>query len=89
MGFSEGTRVTLVSKPDEAKPVARVTQAQLQAMQQPAQPTNETDTQDGAAATPAMETRVLVAQDSLIELINDGVLLPEGIDQEFYIEERL
>ncbi|MBN2963536.1 filamentous hemagglutinin N-terminal domain-containing protein [Sulfurospirillum sp. T05] len=89
MGFSEGTRVTLVSKPDEAKPVARVTQAQLQAMQQPAQPTNETDTQDGTGATPAMETRVLVAQDSLIELVNGGILLPEGIDQEFYIEERL
>ena len=82
-GFSEGSRATLVSRPEENRPSARVSLSELRAMQEP-----EASSGSGTTLAPVSDVRVPLGQDSLIDLVNGGVHLPEGVEQEFYIEQR-
>ena len=34
------------------------------------------------------ETRVSLSQDSIVDLVNGGVNLPDGVEQEFYVVEN-
>lgn len=87
MGFGEGTKVSLVSKPQEGEPSKVLTLSDIRAMQtQPEQTNNGGDGQTNA--TPAFqETRVALSDNSIVDLVNGGVNLPEGVDQEFYVVE--
>jgi len=87
LGFGEGTKVSLVSKPLEGEPSKVLTLSDIKAMQtQPVQTNENGETQTNA--TPIVqETRVALSSNSIVDLVNGGVNLPEGVEQEFYVVE--
>lgn len=82
-GVSQGgTPLSFVSQPSEGEANQRITLSELRSLQQ-------SSNQEGQSGTTpiAGEIRIALAQNSLIGLINGGVRLPEGVDQEFYVVE--
>ena len=80
-GFEQNTPVSLVSAPLQSQETQRVTLGQIAQMQ------NE-DKQQEQQSNPSMnfrETRVALGDGSLVELVNGGVNLPQGVEQEFYV----
>ncbi len=82
LGVHEGETVSLVSAPAEGQANARITLSELQ---QTSANTPTTGEKGGATSNDVKEIRVALAENSIIELINGGVHLPVGVDQEFYV----
>jgi filamentous hemagglutinin family protein len=82
LGFDKGKKVALVSKPIENEPTKKITMTQITQIQN--SDTQETKTTN---APSVQEVRVPLSQNSIVELVNGGVNLPEGVEQEFYIVE--
>jgi filamentous hemagglutinin family protein len=74
--YSEGREISLVSAPLEGQHVEKISMNEVTALQKPAQ---------SSSASAVQETRVALYQDSVVDLINGGVNLPEGVHQEFYV----
>jgi filamentous hemagglutinin family protein len=74
--FSIGENKQIVSKPIEGQPTQRITLGQARQMQ----------LENGVSGE---EVRVPLSRSSMIELVNGGVLLPDGVEQEFYVAEDL
>jgi hypothetical protein len=66
---------TLISQPIEGQGTKRVSMSEAKAMQ------IESGGGDG-------EVRVPLSRDSMIELVDGGVNLPEGVEQEFYVADE-
>ena len=78
-GFLEGTLVDLVSKPLEGEPTQSLSLSDVKAMQELLYP-------DSSTTTSTQEIRVALShENSILDLINGGVKLPNGVEQEFYI----
>ncbi|ABB44026.1 GLUG [Sulfurimonas denitrificans DSM 1251] len=82
LGITAGEGVSLSSITIEGTPTEIVTLSQLQTMSD-SQP--QANSSDNAASTTVTETRVALSENSIIDLINGGVHLPEGVDQQFYV----
>lgn len=89
LGFGEGTKVSLVSKPLEGEPSKVLTLSDIRAMQpSPSSNNSNQSEQQNNNGTPIIqETRVALSANSIVELVNGGVNLPEGVEQEFYVVE--
>jgi filamentous hemagglutinin family protein len=70
---TDGTNVNLVSKPSENQITKLVSMSELKS------------SQDSTNPTESNEIRVPVGGDSIIELVNAGINLPKGVEQEFYV----
>lgn len=68
-----GERVNLVSRPMENQPTTLVSMSDLRANQNSNNPNGNSD------------IRVPVGDNSIIQLVNGGVLLPFGVDQQFFV----
>ena len=79
LGFREGANVNIVSKPFDGEPTKAITLAEIKAMQ--------TDKKDKKGNPFIQDTRVPISDNSIIDLLNGGVKLPDGVDQEFYVVE--
>lgn len=81
LGFTEGTIVDLVSKPLEGETAQSLSLSEVKAMQQfqhPASSTTNSNTEQ--------EVHVALShENSIIDLVNGGVKLPNGVEQEFYV----
>jgi hypothetical protein len=82
LGITAGEGVSLSSITIEGTPTEIVTLSQLQTMSD-SQP--QANSSDNAASTTVTETRVALSENSIIDLVNGGVHLPEGVDQQFYV----
>lgn len=82
-GLSKGGGlVSFVSQPTQGEANQRITLSELRILQQSSNEEGQSGT------TPVVgDIRIALAQNSLIGLINGGVRLPEGLDQEFYVVE--
>lgn len=80
-GFTEGTLVDLVSKPLEDEVTQSLSLSDVKAMQELQHSDNSTTTLNSTK-----EIRVALShENSIIDLVNGGVKLPNGVEQEFYI----
>lgn len=77
-----GAPLSFVSQPTDGEANQRITLSELRTLQQPSN-------QEGQSGTTPIvgDIRIALAQNSLIGLVNGGVRLPEGVDQEFYVVE--
>lgn len=87
LGFSEGTKLALVSKPLEGEPTRKITLSEIQAMQSnPSEAKSNTDSDTGN--TPVFKhIRVPMSQFSKLVVVDDGLNMPKGVDQVFYVVE--
>ena len=82
LGLKQGESVSLISTPNQAEATQKVTMGEIQVLM--GSNNGETNTQNNGNA-PMVETRVALGDGSIIDLVNGGVNLPEGVDQEFYV----
>lgn len=79
-GFTEGALVDLVSKPLTGEPTQSLSLSDVKAMQQ------SKGSADGSSAASGQDVRVAVShENTVISLVNGGVNLPKGVEQEFYV----
>ena len=83
LGIGENTKTALVSKPLENEPTKVMTLSEIKA----SQPQRSDSTQEQQGTPVVEDVRVALSQDSIIDLLNGGVNLPEGVDQQFYVVE--
>ena len=75
--FGEGTALSIISSPGANEPTESVTLAQARRMV--AAPGG------GAAANGERDVRVPVSRNSLAEIVNGGVRLPNGVEQTLFV----
>ena len=73
--FGEGTALSVISSPGANEPTESVTLAQAKRMVAAA----------GGGATGEREVRVPVNRNSLAEIVNGGVKLPDGVEQTLFV----
>ena len=78
LGLNQGEQLSLVSTVLEGQATQKITLGELKDLSDGSNNPNE------RRNTP-LETRVALGDNSIVELVNGGVSLPEGVDQEFYI----
>jgi filamentous hemagglutinin family protein len=86
LGFEQGTKVALVSKPVENEPTKKITMSEIVDLQNNSTTTNSNTI--SANKPNVQEVRVPLSQNSIVMLVNGGVNLPDGVDQEFYVVEE-
>lgn len=81
-GTNEGETVSLVSSPLQSQQTQKVMMSELVAMNQE----GTTEGTNNDTNTPVLkDIKVAIGEDSMVQLINGGVTLPEGVEQEFYV----
>lgn len=80
LGVPAGENVELVSSPISGQQSERITLAEISQIQ----PNSGGENTQGSNIE-VKETRVALGGGSLVELVNGGVNLPEGVEQEFYV----
>jgi filamentous hemagglutinin family protein len=80
LGVEAGESVSLISSPLQSQQTQRVTLAEIIQIQA----SGNSETAQGTNVE-VRETRVALGENSIVELVNGGVSLPEGVDQEFYV----
>ena len=86
-----GSSVSFVSTPKDGETLQAISLDEIKTMmsQNSAPSTSSSSSSsknsDGAAPTNTHETRVAINENSIVELVNGGIKLPEGVNQEFYI----
>ncbi len=83
-GFTEGTLVDLVSKPLEGEVTQSLSLSDVQAMQEFQRPATTINSNTSSDSTQEVHV-ALSHENSIIDLVNGGVKLPQGVEQEFYI----
>jgi hypothetical protein len=78
LGLNQGEELSLVSTTLEGQATQKITLGELKELSEGSNNPNE------RRNTP-IETRVALGDNSIVELVNGGVSLPEGVDQEFYV----
>ena len=81
LGLNQGEELSLVSTIFEGQTTQRITLGELKDLTEGSNNPNE------RRNTP-IETRVALGDNSIVELVNGGVSLPEGVDQEFYVTKK-
>ncbi|MGM0624149.1 MAG: hypothetical protein ACQESH_09055, partial [Campylobacterota bacterium] len=84
VGVATGSQVSIKITPDDGDRTKRVTMGQIKELQRD-ESTDELATSE--RVVDIQEVRVSLAQDSLIDLVDGGVKLPDGVEQEFYVVE--
>jgi hypothetical protein len=84
---------TILSQPEEGQATKRVTMSEAKAMQiENTQTEANLDDNENAQVLidggDSTEFRVRLSEDSMIELVDGGVSLPEGVEQEFYVSDE-
>lgn len=79
LGFGEGAKVNLVSRAIDGEPTRTITLAEIKAMQP--------EQKDQSGNPVVQDTRVSLSDNSVIDLVNGGVYLPDNVEQEFYVVE--
>jgi hypothetical protein len=86
--FDPGAVLTLVSAPSAEEPTQVVSLSAVQAMRSDAASTGGSSTgSPGAGSDPAVspDVRVPVSLNSLAEIVNGGVRLPSGVEQQLFV----
>jgi hypothetical protein len=79
--FGPGERFAVVSSPSASEPTQAVTLAQARSMMQsPGQ-----NVGNGGASDAVRDVRVPVSRNSLADIVNGGVRLPNGVEQELFV----
>jgi filamentous hemagglutinin family protein len=78
LGLNQGEELSLVSTTLEGQATQRITLGELKDLTEGSNNPNE-------RRNTSIETRVALGDNSIVELVNGGVTLPEGVDQEFYV----
>jgi hypothetical protein len=86
LGGSGGGSVAVMSEPVAGETLATVTMTELQSGTGGGTP--ETAGEPGSAAPARPDVRVRIGGDSIVELVNGGMNMPEGVDQQFYVVRR-
>ncbi len=87
--FGGSTNLTVISSPNANEPSQVVSLSQVRSMLQAAGTAQDDDSQDKATA--AQETlvvydvRVPVSRNSLADIVNGGVRLPVGVEQQLFV----
>ena len=76
--FGSGERLSLVSSPRGNEPTQAITLSQARSMMQ-------SPGQAGSANDVAADVRVPVSRNSLADIVNGGVRLPDGVEQELFV----
>ena len=76
--FGSGDRLAVVSSPNANEPTQPVTLSQARAMMQ----ANASSSAEGVG-----DVRVPVSRNSLADIVNGGVKLPTGVEQELFVVE--
>jgi len=91
LGLDSGTRYNVVSTTNgDEQPKALITMSQLIALRQGGDTQSvKTDANGENTATQAqaIEIRVPMSQNSIVDIVNGGVKLPEGVEQQFFVVE--
>ena len=74
-------KVSFVSKPLESESTKKITMSEIKVMQTKRAETKE----DNSQAPVVKDVRVQLSQNSIVELVNGGINLPDGVEQEFYV----
>ena len=74
--FAQGTELTVLSTPDADEPTSAVTISQARQMT------------GGGASDGTREVRVPVSRNSLAEIVNGGVKLPGGVEQQLFVVKK-
>ena len=77
LNLIEGNSVSFVSTPKDGETLQAISLDEVKTMM--------SKEDDGTDSTNTQETRVAINENYIVELINGGVKLPDGVDQEFYI----
>ena len=87
--FGANTALTVISSPNFNEPSQVVSLSQVRSMLQAASSTSGGNTQGGSpvsqAALVALDVRVPVSRNSLADIVNGGVRLPDGVEQELFV----
>ena len=87
--FGEGAQLAIISSPTETEPSQVVSMSQARAMLQASSNSsaNNTDNSSDAAGDGSSPTdvRVPVSRNSLAEIVNGGVRLPTGVEQQLFV----
>lgn len=84
--LGRGDNLLLVSTPRAQEPTALVTLSDAKNMLTPAGTTNSgSGSGTGAAGTNAAEVRVPISRNSLADIVNGGVKLPDGVEQQLFV----
>jgi filamentous hemagglutinin family protein len=78
LGVNQGEQLSLVSTTLEGQATQRITLDELKNL------SKDSNNSNSSGNTP-LETRVAVGDNSIVELVNGGMALPKGVDQEFYV----
>jgi len=78
LGVNQSEELSLVSTTLEGQSTERITLGELKNLSKDSNNSN-------SEGNIPLETRVAVGDNSIIELVNGGMALPEGVDQEFYV----
>ena len=87
--FGNGAQLAIISSPTGNEPTQVVSLSQARAMLQSASNssanggTNSADTSGDASAS--VDVRVPVSRNSLAEIVNGGVRLPDGVEQQLFV----
>jgi hypothetical protein len=81
LGLNKGEELSLVSTVLEGQATQKITLGELKELTEGSNNSNE------RRNTP-IETRVALGDNSIVELVNGGVALPAGVDQEFYVTKK-
>ncbi|MCM0044873.1 MAG: filamentous hemagglutinin N-terminal domain-containing protein [Burkholderiaceae bacterium] len=80
--FGPGASLALISSPRGDEPTQVVSISEASSMLKPA---GKGDGDDGSAAGGDREVRVPASRDSLVEIVNGGVKLPTGVEQQLFV----
>ncbi|MGE4457429.1 MAG: MBG domain-containing protein, partial [Arcobacteraceae bacterium] len=79
VGVNDGEKVSVVSSPLQSQQIQKVTMSELV-------DTNQEESSDNKTDAPIIkDIKVAIGENSIVQLINGGVSLPQGLEQEFYI----
>lgn len=82
LGLAQGNSVSLLSTPKDGETLKPISLSEVRTLM-----TENDSTSNNGNATPTnrQDTRVPLSENSIVDLVNGGVNLGEGLEQEFYI----
>ncbi|PRC92982.1 MBG domain-containing protein [Solimicrobium silvestre] len=86
--FNGNTQLAIISAPGENEPTQVVSMSQARAMMQPSGSATNSDgttSDSGQGGSNTSDVRVPVSRNSLVDIVNGGVRLPNGVEQQLFV----
>ena len=84
-GFAQGGPLAVLSAPNGEEPTQPVTLSQARLLMADSGEGADGNSGEGAAGEGEREVRVPASRNSLVEIVNGGVRLPSGVDQQLFV----